>query len=87
MAARNVPTKESYIEFETFVVNKLNNRLALDHKIKSFDNDTCHILLTRKEKSKIPIIIIFVRRLVQELIYKQRLKSEKSRKNSASQNP
>ena len=59
---------ENHINFETFVVNKLNNRLALDCKIKSFDNDICPILPSRKEESKSPFFIKFVRQSVRDLI-------------------
>ena len=65
-SCKNVPTNENHINFETFVVN---NRLALDCKIKSFDTDICPILPSRKEESKSPIIIKFVRQSVRDLIY------------------
>ena len=75
---RDIPTKKSsYAEFESYVVEKLNFRLGLSHRIKTFDTDTCHILLSRK-KDTTPIIIKFVRRSVRNSIYssKKNLKSE-----------
>ena len=75
---RDIPKKESsYTEFESYVVNKLNLRLGLSHRIKTFDIDTCHILPSRKKDTS-PIIIKFVRRSVRDSIYssKKNLKSE-----------
>ena len=49
---RDIPKKEStYAEFETYVVNKLNLRLGISYRIKTFDIDTCHILSSRKKDS------------------------------------
>ena len=75
---RDIPKKESsYTEFESYVVNKLNLRLGLSHRIKTFDIDTCHILPSRKKDTS-PIIIKFVRQSVRDSIYssKKNLKSE-----------
>ena len=62
----NIPQRSSYVEFESFVIKKLNSRLNLDYKIKPHDIDICHILPSRKPSSA-PIIIKFVRRSVREL--------------------
>ena len=52
---RDIPKKESsYTEFESYVVNKLNFRLGLSHRIKTFDIDTCHILPSRKKDTHPP---------------------------------
>ena len=68
--------KSSYTEFESYVVNKLNFRLGLSHRM-TFDINTCHILPSRKKDTS-PIIIKFVRRSVRNSIYssKKNLKSE-----------
>ena len=75
---RDIPKKEStYAEFETYAVNKLNSRLGLNYRIKTFHIDTCHILSSRKVGTS-TIIIKFVRRSVRDSIYnsKKNLKSE-----------
>ena len=57
----DIPKKESsYAEFESYVIDKLNFRLGLSHRIKTFDIDSCHILPSRK-KDTFPIIIKFVK--------------------------
>ena len=86
---RDIPKKKScYAEFESYVVNKLNFRLGLRHRIKTFDIDTCHILPSRK-KDTFPIIIKFVRRSVRDSIYssKKNLKSEKKRMRKSYPSP
>ena len=40
---RDISKKESsYAEFKTYAVTKLNHRLGLSYRIKTFDIDTCH---------------------------------------------
>ena len=74
---RNIPTQGTYVDFEKFVLNRLNCRLKIEYKIKPTDIDTCHILPSRNNRPA-PIIIKFVRRSIRDLAHgnKKRLKDE-----------
>ena len=75
-----IPAQESYSEFESYVIHKLNSKLEISPAITTHDIDTCHALPSRKKSLNTPIIIKFVRRSVQNTIYtmKKKLKAKKN---------
>ena len=75
--SQNVPTDRNYFGFQNFVINKLNTRLKLDYKIKPLDIDTRHVLSCRNNRPP-PIIVMFVRRSIRDLVYsnKKKLKDD-----------
>ena len=75
-----IPAQESYSEFESYVIHKLNSKLEISPAITTHDIDTCHVLPSRKKSSNTPIIIKFVRRSVRNAIYamKKKLKAKKN---------
>ena len=53
--------QESYSEFESHVIHKLNSKLEISPAITEHDIDTCHVLPSRKKTlNNTPIIIKFV---------------------------
>ena len=76
-----IPFQESYSEFESYVIYKLNSKLEISPAITTHDIDTCHVLPSRKKSSNsTPIIIKFVSRSVRNAIYgmKKKLKAKKN---------
>ena len=49
-----IPAQESYLEFESYVIHKLNSKLEISPAITTHDIDTCHVLLSRKKSSNTP---------------------------------
>ena len=73
-----IPAQESYSEFESYVIHKLNSKLEISLAITTHDIDTCHVLPSRKKSSNnTPIIIKFVQRSVQNAIYGMKNDDEK----------
>ena len=85
---RNIPTQGTYVDFEKFVLNKLNSRLIIEYRIKPTDIDTCHILPSRNNRPAL-IIIKFVRRSIRDLVYgnKNDSKMKTTRRNFRLRNP
>ena len=76
-----IPAQESYSEFESYVIHKLNSKIEISPAITTHDIDTCHVLPYRnKSSNNTPIIIKFVRRSVRNAIYgmKKKLKAKKN---------
>ena len=49
-----IPAQESYSEFESYVIHKLNSKLEISPAITTHDIDTCHVLPSRKKSSNTP---------------------------------
>ena len=65
-----IPAQESYLEFDSYVILKLNSKHEISPAITTHDIDTCHVLPSRKKSSNNTLIIIkFVRRSVRSAIY------------------
>ena len=71
------PVGGKYPVLESYVTNKLNSELDLEYQIRSTDIDIFHVLPSRKGRPP-PIIIKFVRRSVQKLVFYNKKKLKKS---------